>query len=77
MTDSCTFPAQKDLYELRFAGLLNRRGYAFPCDEAGLVDIDDLTDRDRTNYFYARAVVGKEVFAPTVTPVSPGARADG
>jgi hypothetical protein len=71
VTEPCTFPAQKDLYELRFAGLSSgRRGYTFPCDEAGRVDIDELTDRDRTNYFYARTVIGKELSAPTVTPVS-------
>ena len=70
MTESCTFPRQKIQYELRFTGLSNgRRGYAFPCDETGLVDIDELTDRSRTNYFYARTVVGKELSAPVVVPV--------
>ena len=71
MTEPCTFPEEKDLYELRFAGLSNRRhDYRFPCDEMGRVDIDELTDRDRTNYFYARAVVGKELSAPIVASVS-------
>ena len=77
MTEPCTFPTQKIHYELRFTGLSNRRhGYAFPCDETGLVDIDELTDRSRTNYFYARTVVGKELSAPVVAPVLTDRRND-
>jgi hypothetical protein len=54
-------------YELRFTGLFNRgRGFAFPCDAAGHVDIDDLTETGRVNYFYARTVVGAELSAPIV-----------
>ena len=71
MIEPCTLLAEQDLYELRFAGLANgRRDYAFPCDKHGRVDIDRLTDRDRTNYFYARTVVGKELSAPTIAPAS-------
>lgn len=52
-------------YELRFAGLFNvGRGYAFPCDVAGLVDIDSLGEPARANYFYARTLIGREFFAP-------------
>ena len=47
-------------YELRFTGLFDSgRGYAFPCDAQGHVDVDRLTDRGRTNYFFARAVVAR------------------
>ena len=28
----------------------------FPCDEAGVVDLDTLDDADRNAYLYARAV---------------------
>lgn len=57
-------------YELRFIGLSNRgRVFAFPCDAAGHVDIDELTDQGRVNYFYARTVVGAELFAPIVLPL--------
>jgi hypothetical protein len=57
-------------YELRFAGLFNSgRGYAFPCDANGEVDIDNLGDRARSNYFYARTVIGREFFAPVTCPV--------
>jgi hypothetical protein len=54
-------------YELRFAGLFNPgRGYSFPCDADGRVDIDALAARARLNYFYARTVIGREVRAPVV-----------
>jgi hypothetical protein len=57
-------------YELRFNGLFNRgRGFAFPCDAQGHVDIDKLTDRSRDSYLYARSVVGVELSAPNVSPV--------
>lgn len=57
-------------YELRFTGLFNSgHGYAFPCDAQGHVDIDELTDRGRMNYFFARAVVGAELSAPVVSRV--------
>ena len=42
------------------------RGYAFPCDAVGHVDMDALGDRARDNYLYARAVIGREVSWPKV-----------
>jgi hypothetical protein len=70
MIESSTVAAEEVRYELRFTGLFNRgRGYAFPCDARGHVDIDELTDRGRTNYLFARAVVGTELSAPIVLPV--------
>ena len=54
-------------YELRFRSLFNEgRGLAFPCDAAGQVDMDTLSDRARNSYLYARAVVGHEFSMPTV-----------
>ena len=59
------------LYLLRFTNLYDRgRGYAFPCDARGNVDIDSLSDRGRTSYFFARAVVGRVLSAPIVSRVS-------
>jgi hypothetical protein len=56
-------------FELRFLSLFDsRRGYAFPCDPAGQVDLDQLSDRARDNYLYARAVVGRELAMPAVRP---------
>lgn len=42
------------------------RGFAFPCDAQGHVDLDRLGDRARNNYLYARAMVGKELTLPAV-----------
>jgi hypothetical protein len=54
-------------YEFRFAGLFNSgRGYAFPSDAHGRRDLDNVGERARTNYFYARTVIGRE-FHPPVT----------
>jgi hypothetical protein len=54
-------------YELRFESLFNAgRAYAFPCDPAGHVDLDALSERARNNYLYARAVIGRELAMPGV-----------
>lgn len=69
MIESLGIVTAQACYELRFANLFNRgRGYAFPCDAQGHVNIDELTERARTNYLFARAVVGTELSAPTVSP---------
>ena len=41
-------------------------GFAFPCDPNGQVDLDRMSERARNNYFYARAMVGRELTAPSV-----------
>lgn len=38
----------------------------FPCDAQGHVPLDDLSERARENYLYARAVVGREFAFPAV-----------
>jgi hypothetical protein len=54
-------------YELRFRSLFDLgRGYSFPCDERGQVDIDAMSERARSNYFYARTLIGREVATPDV-----------
>ena len=56
-------------YELRFQSLFNAgRALAFPCDAAGRVDLDTLSERVRTNYFYARTAIGREFAFPAVAP---------
>jgi hypothetical protein len=56
-------------YELCFRSLFNNgRGYAFPCDAAGHVDIDALSFKARQNYFFARTVIGRELSTPAVQP---------
>jgi hypothetical protein len=54
-------------YELRFLPLAGTgAGYAFPCDAAGHVDLDALSDQARTNYLFARGLVGRILAAPAV-----------
>lgn len=54
-------------FELRFASLLSGgRGFAFPCDAQGRVELDALSERQLANYLYARAVVGRELDLPAV-----------
>lgn len=58
-------------YELRFQSLFSEgRGYAFPCDATGCVNLDSMTERARNNYFFARALIGREVCFPHVQTVS-------
>ncbi|WP_280150889.1 hypothetical protein [Piscinibacter sp. XHJ-5] len=56
-------------YELRFQSLFHEgRGYSFPCDASGHVDLDALGSKARLNYFYARTVIGREFSMPAVLP---------
>jgi len=56
-----------DRYELRFCSLFRPgRGYTFPCDAGGRVDIDALSDGERQSYLYARAIIGRELSFPAV-----------
>ena len=69
MNTTATPACEAAQYELRFQSLFHEgRAFAFPCDEAGHVDIDSLGDRTRLNYFYARTVIGREVSMPAVQP---------
>ena len=62
-----TSPDRTAHLEVRFESLF-RPGTAmsFPCDERGLVDLDALPQRARLNYFFARAMVGREFRVPVV-----------
>jgi len=63
---------QSGSFQLCFRSLFDPgRGYAFPCDGTGRVDLDRLSDRVRNNYFYARAMVGRELSLPAVEIVEP------
>ena len=66
MNTSCT-PAPGNTHELRFRFLFRPgRGYTFPCDAAGQVDLDTLSDGERNCYFYARSTIGCEFAMPAV-----------
>lgn len=59
-------------FRLCFRSLFDSgRGFAFPCDGNGQVDLDKLSERARNNYFYARAMVGRELADPAVEPADP------
>jgi hypothetical protein len=52
-------------FQLSYRSLFNSgRGYAFPCDAQGRVDLDALSERARINYLFARAMVGRELSLP-------------
>jgi len=54
-------------FQLRFQSLFDPgRGYSFPCDAHGHVDLDALSERARLNYLYSRAMIGREVAMPAV-----------
>lgn len=58
-------------FELRFQSLFDAgRALAFPCDAAGRVDLDALSERARSNYFYARSFIGRDFATPSVLPSS-------
>jgi len=62
-TDSGGFAS----YELRFQSLHDAgRAYSFPCDAAGHVNMDALTDVARETYLFARIVAGHAVSTPSV-----------
>ena len=68
MNTSITRQASAD-FELRFRSLFDEgRGYSFPCDAAGNVDIDALSEVARNNYFFAHSVIGRDVATPAVRP---------
>jgi hypothetical protein len=53
--------------QLRFQSLFRAgRALAFPCDPEGHVDLDRLSDRAKTNYLFARAMVGRDFAVPMV-----------
>ena len=58
-------------HKLCYRPLFNSgQGFAFPCDQTGAVALDALSERARNNYFFARAMVGRELATPAVEPVS-------
>ena len=57
-------------HELRFQSLVDGQCYAFPCDPAGHVDMNQLSDRARNDYLFARALVGRDMAAPAMESCS-------
>ena len=58
-------------FELRFESLfIEGRGYAFPCDASGQVDIDQLSPKLRLNYLFVRTLIGRDFSMPAVIPAT-------
>ena len=56
-------------FELRFVSLTNPgRGFSFPCDAGGNVDMDALSERARSSYLGARAPIGHDLAHPPGQP---------
>ena len=54
-------------FVLHFPSLFaSGRGFAFPCDERGEVDVAALSPRARANYLSARGAVGRDLGVPAV-----------
>ena len=52
---------------LLFSGLFPAvHSLAFPCDREGHVDMDEMSERARANYLFARTVVGRDYGVPVV-----------
>lgn len=63
----CTTPTAA--FDLLFPSLLQEgRGYAFPCDAQGHVDLDTLSPQARLNYFYVRTLIGRDYATPAILP---------
>ena len=69
MEFTATRAHQRRPLELFFDSLRDAgRGLSFPCDAAGRVDLDSLSEADRRKYLYARVVTGNELAWPVVRP---------
>jgi hypothetical protein len=62
-----TQPPCPCLFQLCFESLTGTgRSFRFPCDVRGSVDLDAMSEQARNDYFYARAMVGRELAQPAV-----------
>ncbi|MDB5861136.1 MAG: hypothetical protein JWQ76_4825 [Ramlibacter sp.] len=62
-------------HELFFASLFDSgRALSFPCDHRGVVQLDELSERARNNYFFARSTVGRDYALPVVITLENGSR---
>ena len=63
-----SLPAGASAHWLSPHRLLHRLLSVFPCDPKGRVEMDRLSDRERNNCLYARAMVGRDPAAPVWLP---------
>ena len=62
--------SKSSAFQLCFRALRSGSDFAFPCDAEGHVDLDKMSERTRNDYFYARAMMGREVAYPAVQAAS-------
>jgi len=73
MTNGHPSSASTAAFELHFPSLsLSTPPLSFPCDAGGAVWVDTLSERARENYFFARALMGRDYGMPTVQATSHG-----
>jgi hypothetical protein len=54
-------------FELRFDPLITTgQALVFPCDAQGQVDFSILSDREKCDYLFARALIGRDFGRPAV-----------
>lgn len=63
-----TLPGATAGFLLTYLPLHGGRSFSFPCDAAGFVSLDTLSDSARANYLLARALVGWDYQTPVVAP---------
>jgi hypothetical protein len=57
---------------LLFGGLFPTvRSLSFPCDPGGHVEMDEMSERARDNYLFARTVIGRDYQVPVVVAANP------
>jgi len=67
MRNAAVAATQLPAFVLRFPSLFDDgRGFAFPCDEKGRVDLGALTPRARANYLAAQRAIGRDFGVPAV-----------
>jgi hypothetical protein len=67
MQDAAVHASDAPAFVLRFPSLFDGgRGFAFPCDERGEVDLAALTPRARANYLSVRSAIGRDFGVPAV-----------
>lgn len=66
MAQTVSMPVESE-FEVHFRSLLQRGlNLIFPCDGEGHVDLDGLSECAKTNYLFARAMIGREYASPAV-----------
>ena len=77
-TTTMTTPAGAGRYLLWFRPLAPARiaPRAFRCDAAGRIELDAISDRDRDEYLFARALVGHAFARPAVRAAGAPAAGD-